>query len=109
MASSTIEAKYIAIVEAIKQAAWLRGLIKKLGIAQKIVCIYCDSQSTVYLAKDSAYHTRTKHINFRYHKLKKFVASDCIQLIKIPTQENTTDIITKLLPVLFGLVNVKQR
>lgn len=98
MALSIIGAEYIATVEATKETVWLQDLVKKLGIAQKTVHIYCESQSVICFVKDPVYHAKTKYIDIRYHKLRKFVASGRIQLVKILTHENGTDMITKPFP-----------
>jgi hypothetical protein len=43
VAMSTIEAKYITVAEAAKEALWLTGLVKELGIQQGGVSLHCDS------------------------------------------------------------------
>ena len=35
MALSTTEAEYMAIIEAVKEAIWLQGLLDDLGVGQK--------------------------------------------------------------------------
>ncbi|KAK8926175.1 hypothetical protein KSP39_PZI018367 [Platanthera zijinensis] len=95
VALSTTEAEYIAVVEAAKEAIWLKGLTKELRITQEAVKVHCDSQSAICLAKDPVYHARTKHIDVRYHKLREFVGSGDIFLLKVPTEDNVADILTK--------------
>jgi len=65
---STTEADYMATIEALKEALWLRGLDEKFSIIQDSVQVHCDSQSAIHLAKDHIYHKRTKHIDVKYHK-----------------------------------------
>jgi hypothetical protein len=67
VAMSTTEAEYMAVAEAAKEALWLKGLVKELGLNQGGVQMHCDSQSTIYLAKNQVYHARTKHIDVRFH------------------------------------------
>ena len=43
VAMSTIEAEYIAVAEAAKEALWLKGLVKVLGLNQSGVQMHCDS------------------------------------------------------------------
>ncbi|XP_070013311.1 uncharacterized protein [Nicotiana sylvestris] len=62
VALSTTEAKYMTITEDVKEAIWLQGLLKELGVEQKDITIFCDSQSVIQLAKNQVYHARTKHI-----------------------------------------------
>jgi hypothetical protein len=95
VAMSTTEAEYMAVAEAAKEALWLTGLVRKLGIQQVGVPLYYDSQSAIYLAKNQVYHTRTKHIDVRFHKIRELVATGELLLKKIHTFENAADMLTK--------------
>ena len=95
VALSTTEAEYMAVAEAAKEALWLIGLVKELGVEQGGVQLHCDSQSAIYLAKNQVYHARTKHIDVRYHKIRELIASGEILLQKIHTSENAADMMTK--------------
>ena len=70
VAFSTTEAEYMAVVEASKEALWLRGLVEIFGIIQDSVRVHCDRQSAIHLAKDHRYHKQTKHIDVRYQKIR---------------------------------------
>ncbi|KAE8711146.1 putative ribonuclease H protein [Hibiscus syriacus] len=67
VALSTTEAEYMAAAEAAKEALWLTGLVKELGVQQGGVQLLCDNQSTIHLAKNQVYRARTKHIDVRFH------------------------------------------
>jgi len=56
IALSTIEAEYMAAVEASKEALWLRGLVETFSTIQDSVRVHCDSQSAIHLAKDHMHH-----------------------------------------------------
>jgi hypothetical protein len=43
VAMSTIEVEYMAATEATKEALWLTGLVRELGIQQSRVSLYCDN------------------------------------------------------------------
>ena len=58
----TTEAEYIAVTEASKEMIWLQGFLKELGKDRGNSVLHCDSQSVIYLAKNSVFHSRTKHI-----------------------------------------------
>jgi hypothetical protein len=85
----------MAAIEAVKEALWLTELVKKLGIQQVRVPLYCDNQSVIYLAKNQVYHARIKHIDVRFHKIREFVAICELLLEKIHTSENATNMLTK--------------
>jgi hypothetical protein len=52
VALSTAEAEYMVVIEAVKEALWLQGLIVDLGFSHEYVNVYYDSQSAIYLAKN---------------------------------------------------------
>ncbi|WOH01606.1 hypothetical protein DCAR_0520990 [Daucus carota subsp. sativus] len=95
VALSTTEAEYIAMTEAGKELKWLKGFLQELGFPQKEYIIHCDSQSAMDLSKNSMYHSRTKHINVRYHWLRDAVEQQEFKLSKINTNENPADMLTK--------------
>ena len=94
VAMSTTEVEYMAAAKAAKEALWLTGLVRELGIQQVGVLLYCDNQSDIYLAKNQVYHVRTKHIDVRFHKIRELVATGELLLEKIHTSENAADILT---------------
>ena len=52
VALSTIEAKYMAITKACKEAIWLKGLFGELSDNLQITMVFCVSQSAIFLTKD---------------------------------------------------------
>jgi len=96
VALSTTEAEYMAITEAVKEAIWLHGLLKDLGVGQKQLELYSESQSVIHLAKNQVFHARTKHIDVRYHFVREILEEEEIILQKIHTTENPADMLTKV-------------
>ncbi|KAE8721159.1 hypothetical protein F3Y22_tig00016637pilonHSYRG00027 [Hibiscus syriacus] len=95
VALSTTETEYMAVAEAAKEALWLTGLVKELGVQQGGVQLLCDNQSTIHLAKNHVYRARTKHVDVRFHKIRKLVAYGEILFQKVYTDENAADMFTK--------------
>ena len=58
--------------------------------------INCDSMSAIYLAKNHVHHARTKHIDVKFHFIQKILDEGDIELQKIHTKENFTDMLTKI-------------
>eukprot|EP00253_Pinus_taeda_P005893 PITA_05893 len=94
IALSTTKAKYIAASDASKEAIWLKGLLDEIGRKQEKVDVLCDSQSAIHLATNLAYHSRTKHIDVRYHFLRHVIDGRKVSLKKAHTRENCADIFT---------------
>ena len=83
VALSTMEAEYMAMTEAMKEAIWLQGLLDDLGIDQDLLKINCDSMSIIYLAKNQIYHERMKHIDVRFYFIREILEEGDIELQKI--------------------------
>ena len=73
VALSTTEAEYIAATHASKEAFWLQRLCSGMGLVQQAIRIDCDIQSAILLAKNHAYHSKTKHIDVQYHFVRYMV------------------------------------
>ncbi len=78
---------------------WLRRLINEIARPSKLpVPLFCDNNGARALAKnDAAYHSRTKHIDIKFHYVREAVQERKISMIYVPTNENIADILTKAL------------
>jgi len=63
VALSTTEVEYMAATHASKEAVWLQRLCSSMRLVQGAIRIDCDSQSEIFLAKNPAHHSKTKHID----------------------------------------------
>lgn len=98
VALSTTEAEYIAATEACKEMLWMKNLLLQLGIDQESYVLKCDNQSAIHLAKNSTFHSRTKHIDTRYHWIREVLEEKQIHLDKVHTDDNWSDMMTKVIP-----------
>ncbi|KAM6579722.1 hypothetical protein CsatA_008998 [Cannabis sativa] len=96
VALSTTEAEYVATTEAIKEAIWLKGLMRELNLLKGIPTVYSDSQSCIFLCKNPMFHDRTKHIEIKYHFIRDKVTQGEIDIEKVPTEDNPADMGTKI-------------
>ena len=99
VALSTTEAEYMAMVEAVKEGIWLKSLIEEFGYEQKSVDVWCDSQSALCIAKNNVHHERTKHISRKMHFIRDIIAQGDVKVLKIATEKNPADMLTKVLPL----------
>lgn len=96
VALSTTEAEYMALAEACKEAIYLRTLINELHlIPTHSIVIYSDNQSSIKLAHNDTYHSRTKHIDIKHHFIRDTVTHQHIEIKFIPTQSMIADVLTK--------------
>ena len=95
VALSTTEAEYVAATQASKEAVWLKMVLEELGHKQDIIPLFCDSQSALYLARNPAFHSKTKHIRVQYHFVREKVEESTMDMKKIHTNDNLADFLTK--------------
>eukprot|EP00253_Pinus_taeda_P002566 PITA_02566 len=84
------------MAEASKEMIWLQRFLDELGKKQKLGRLYSDSQSAIHLAKNSAFHFKTKHIKLKYHFIWSALEDGQLKLEKIHTSQNPTDMLKKV-------------
>ncbi|MCO5584842.1 hypothetical protein L7F22_038774 [Adiantum nelumboides] len=94
---STTEAEYVAASNACKEDIWLTCLVGDLGIVGEVPILHCDSQSAVQLARNLAFHAKTKHVDVRYHFIRDVLDDKWLHLVKVHTDDNPADLLTKTL------------
>ena len=75
---------------------WLQLFLEELEHPQKDNYLFTDSQSSIHLPKNSALHSKTKHIQLRYHFIRSILEDGRLKLEKIHTNENLADMLTKV-------------
>ncbi|XP_072072045.1 secreted RxLR effector protein 161-like [Arachis hypogaea] len=82
VATSTMEAEFIACFEATSQGVWLKNFISGLKIMDYIsrpLRIYCDNSAAIFMAKNNRSSSRNKHIDIKYLAIKDRVRSNEVQ------------------------------
>ena len=86
IADSTMEAEYIAACEAAKEAVWLKKFFTDLEVVpnmDKPIVLYCDNSGAVANSKEPRTHKRGKHIERKYHLIRKIVHRGDVAVMKI--------------------------
>jgi hypothetical protein len=86
VAQSTTEAEYVAAASCCSQLLWITYTLSDFGEECFHVPLMCDSTSAISVAKNPVLHSRTKHIEVRYHFLRDNVEKGNIDLINVPTE-----------------------
>ena len=85
------------MTEAGKEAIWIRGFIRDLGIPlYSPTIIYNDNQGSLLLAKNPIFHSRTKHIDVKHHFIRELVDERMVELRYCETENMLADILTKI-------------
>ena len=82
---SKTEVEYVVAIEASKEILWLQRFMNELGKKHDMGTLYSDSQSAIHLAKNSTFHSRTKHIHLKYHFIWSVYKDGDLKLEKIHT------------------------
>nr|GEY37348.1 retrovirus-related Pol polyprotein from transposon TNT 1-94 [Tanacetum cinerariifolium] len=96
-AISSTEAKYIALSGCYAQILWMRSQLSDYGLAFNKIPMYCDNKSAIALCCNNVQHSRSKHIDIRYHFIKEHVENRVIELYFINTEYQLADLFTKAL------------
>ncbi|GJU20747.1 putative ribonuclease H-like domain-containing protein [Tanacetum coccineum] len=100
---STIgEAEYVATASCYRQVLWIQNQMLDYRFNFINIKIYIDNESTICIVKNPVYHSKTKHIAIRHHFIRDAYEKKLIQVLKIYTDDNVADLLTKD----FDLMNV---
>ncbi|GJR88917.1 retrovirus-related pol polyprotein from transposon TNT 1-94 [Tanacetum coccineum] len=61
--------------------------------------IHIDNEGTICIVKNPIFHSKTKHIEIRHHFIRDSDENKLIQMIKIHTDQNVADLLTKAFDV----------
>nr|GEU45523.1 copia protein [Tanacetum cinerariifolium] len=94
--SSTV-IEYIVISGYYAQILWMRSQHIDYGLRFNKILMYCDNKSAISLCCNNVQHSRSKHIDIRYHFIKEHVENGVIKLYFVNSKYRLADILTKAL------------
>ncbi|GJS79646.1 hypothetical protein Tco_0729527 [Tanacetum coccineum] len=101
-AMSSIEAEYIAAVEASMGAVWMRKFINGLGGVipsnKRPMEVLCDNEHAIKISNDPGILKRARHFQRKYHYIREVIQEREIVLMKVHTYDNVADPFTKPIP-----------
>lgn len=93
---STAESEFIAMSSAIQEAIWLKKLLSEVGLTfDGPMTLMEDNQGAIAIAQNPISHSRTKHIDIRYHHVRQSVLNGDVKLIYCCSKNMKADIFTK--------------
>ncbi|GJY24205.1 putative ribonuclease H-like domain-containing protein [Tanacetum coccineum] len=99
MANSTTEAEYIAASHCCGQVLWIQNQMLDYGYNFMQTKIHVDNESAICVVKNPVYHSKTKHIEIRHHFNRDSYKKRLIEMVKIHTDNNVADLLTKAFDV----------
>ncbi|KAI3715213.1 hypothetical protein L6452_22185 [Arctium lappa] len=80
-----------------RKIMWMRTQLRDYGFDIEKIPILCDSKSAIAISANPVQHSKTKHIDIRYHFLKHHVEHGTIEMYFVPTDYQLVDHFTKAL------------
>ncbi|GJY55862.1 hypothetical protein Tco_0454977 [Tanacetum coccineum] len=97
--STTGEAEYVAAANCYGQVLWIQNQMLDYGFNFMNTKIYIDNESTICIVKNPVFHSKRKHIAIRHHFIRDAYEKKLIQVLKIHTNDNVADLLTKAFDV----------
>jgi hypothetical protein len=95
VALSTAEAEYITVGHCCAQLLWMRQTLMDYGYKLRKVHLRCDNESAICMVDNPIEHSRTMHIDIRYHFLRDHQQKGDIEIAYVSTHNQLADIFTK--------------
>ncbi|GJR34599.1 putative ribonuclease H-like domain-containing protein [Tanacetum coccineum] len=99
VANSTTKAEYVAASSCCGQVLWIQNQLLDYGYNFMHTKIFIDNNSTICIIKNPVFHSKTKHIEIRHHFIRDCNEKKLIQMVKIHTDKNVADLLTKAFDV----------
>ncbi|KAJ9558107.1 hypothetical protein OSB04_012721 [Centaurea solstitialis] len=99
VSQSTTEAEYIAASQCCSQVLWIQNQMQDYGLSFLQTPIYIDNNSAISIVNNPVKHSKTKHIEIKYHLIRDCNEKKLIQVLKVHTDDQYADLFTKAFDV----------
>ncbi|KAJ9538588.1 hypothetical protein OSB04_031321 [Centaurea solstitialis] len=97
VSTSTAKAEYVAAANCCSQALWMQTQLRDYGYTFNKIPILCNSESAIAISANLVQHSKTKHIDIRYHFPKHHVEEGNVEMYFVNTEFQLADLFTKAL------------
>nr|GEV44255.1 retrovirus-related Pol polyprotein from transposon TNT 1-94 [Tanacetum cinerariifolium] len=91
------QAEYVSLSTCCAEFLWIRTQLIDYGFHFDKIPMYCDSKVAIAISCNPVQHSRTTHIDVRYHFIKEKVEKGIIELFFVGTEYQLADLFTKAL------------
>ncbi|GJT00029.1 putative ribonuclease H-like domain-containing protein [Tanacetum coccineum] len=98
--------EYVAAANCYGQVLWIQNQMLDYGFNFMKTKIYIDNESTNCIVKNLVFHSKTKHIEIRHHFIRDSYEKRLIEVLKIHTDHNVADLLTKTFDVSSEPINL---
>jgi hypothetical protein len=96
VALSSTEAEYYALSEAAKEIKFIIQVMESIGIEFELpVIVNVDNVGAIFMAENASATSRTRHVDARYHFVRKYVEEGVIKIIFVRSGLNRANGFTK--------------
>ncbi|XP_057745484.1 secreted RxLR effector protein 161-like [Arachis stenosperma] len=95
VALSTVEAEYISASACCSQLIWLKTQLEDYKLKINSIPLFCDNMSAINISKNPVLHSRTKHIEIKYHFIREHVQKGTIDIQFVKSEDQIIDIFAK--------------
>ncbi|KAI3734277.1 hypothetical protein L6452_13742 [Arctium lappa] len=98
IAHSTMEAEFIALAVAVKEAEWIRDLLTDIHLwphPTPSIPMYCDSEATLSKVYNAVYNGKSRHIGLRRNYVRQLIENGTISIVYVKSRGNLADPLTK--------------
>ncbi|KAJ9551036.1 hypothetical protein OSB04_015081 [Centaurea solstitialis] len=99
VSQSTTEAEYIAASQCCSQVLWIQNQMQDYGLSFLQTPVYIDNNSAISIVNNPIKHSKTKHIEIKYHFIRDYNEKKLIQVLKVHTDDQYADLFTKAFDV----------
>lgn len=95
---SSTAAEYVALSESVSEVKFMKNILSDLNVkTDKPVNIYEDNSGAIAIAKYGNLTKNSKYIEVHYHFVNESYENGIIDIVKIETELNLADVLTKAL------------
>lgn len=92
----SVEAKYCSMASTTCELVWIRLLLHDIAMPHsQPALLHCDNQAAIHIARNPAFHKRTKHIELDSHLVREKIRSGLLTPSYVSASQQQADIFTK--------------
>ncbi|GJX11047.1 hypothetical protein Tco_0200906 [Tanacetum coccineum] len=91
----SIRSRLVASSTLLCQVLWMQNQLLDYGFNFMNTEIHIDNESTICIVKNPVFHSKTKHIQIRHHFIRDCYEQRLINVVKVHTDDNVADLLTK--------------
>ncbi|GKD14700.1 hypothetical protein Tco_1199107 [Tanacetum coccineum] len=84
VAMSSATAEYVVVVGCCASILWMKSQLSNYDIHYKMVPIFCDNTSAIVISNNPIFHSKTKHIDIRYHSSRDHILKEILNYTSSP-------------------------